>query len=412
MAPFGGVVTTSIYCCPGRCSGRPKERNRRWFDSAAAAEAAGFRACHQCRPYRTQPGWWLEGPELVCRALRLVLDGALDSGGTEAELAARVGASSRHLRRLFLDNVGATPSVVARSARAHFARRLLDDTDLPCHEIALLAGFGSVRQFNKVMHATFRGTPTELRAKRRRGDRLTADGGLTVRLPFPPPLPYEDLLSDLAAAAVPGVESVAAARYRRTISVAGDAAVLEVAPGGADFLLLTVHLPHWESLLHIVQRARRVFDLDRGPAPRTSPSADRVAPAGRRRAPGAWDPFEVGVDTLVGLEGAADRDEVLRCIVGRLGRPVEGVAALGLTHLFPRPVDLLHGDLGRAPLTPHGRERLTAFARSVVAGEIPLDGSLGQGELVELLEAQPALAPVARALADRLGYGLGSDRCG
>ena len=100
----------------------------------------------------------------------------------------RLGASTRHLRRLFLEHAGVTPDGLARSSRAHFARRLLDDTDLSVTEIAYASGFGSVRQFNRCMLETFRATPTELRAKRRSTDRLAADGGLCLRIPFVPPL--------------------------------------------------------------------------------------------------------------------------------------------------------------------------------------------------------------------------------
>ncbi len=96
---------------------------------AAAAEAAGFRPCLRCRPYRTTPAVDWAGPELVCRAVQLILAGALD-GESEAVLGVRLGVSSRHLRRLFAIHVGASPDQVARSRRAHFARRLMDDTDL------------------------------------------------------------------------------------------------------------------------------------------------------------------------------------------------------------------------------------------------------------------------------------------
>ena len=129
MDTFAGVVTTGIYCRPG-CGGRPHSENVRRYALAAAAEAAGFRACFQCRPYRwPQSVSWTQ-PELVCRAVRLILDGALD-GATEEQLGTRLGVSARHLRRLFTEQLGVTPDGLARSARAHFARRLLDDTDLP-----------------------------------------------------------------------------------------------------------------------------------------------------------------------------------------------------------------------------------------------------------------------------------------
>jgi AraC family transcriptional regulator of adaptative response / DNA-3-methyladenine glycosylase II len=129
MSGFSAVVTTGIYCRPG-CSARPNPANVRHFDLAAAAEVAGFRACGRCRPYRAAAPIGTAASEVVCRAIRLVIDGGIRSD-SEAAVAGQVGLSARHLRRLFQEQVGVTPQQLARSSRAHFARRLLDDTDLP-----------------------------------------------------------------------------------------------------------------------------------------------------------------------------------------------------------------------------------------------------------------------------------------
>lgn len=133
---------------------------------------------------------------MVCRAVRLILDGALDRG-SEAELGERLGLSARHLRRLFTTHLGVTPDGLARSARVHFARRLLDDTDLTITEIAFAAGFGSLRQFNRACREVFRESPRMLRTRRRKADRLVADGGLLLRLPFHGPLDWQALIAYL-----------------------------------------------------------------------------------------------------------------------------------------------------------------------------------------------------------------------
>jgi AraC family transcriptional regulator of adaptative response / DNA-3-methyladenine glycosylase II len=160
---ISAVVTTGIYCRPG-CAGRPHPGNVKEYSLAAAAEADGFRACLRCRPYRAaQPVSWT-GPELVCRAVQLITDGALD-GHTEDQLAARLGVSSRHLRRLFAAQLGVTPDGLARSRRVHFARRLLDDTDMPIADVAFASGFGSVRQLNRACQEVFRADPSGLRAR-------------------------------------------------------------------------------------------------------------------------------------------------------------------------------------------------------------------------------------------------------
>src|SRR5258708_16799107 len=126
MTTSSAVVPTGIYCRPG-CAARPLARNVRTFDLAAAAEAAGFRACQRCRPYRVAGPVGSSAPEIVCEAVQLIIDGALDDGGTEAALADRIGMSPRHLRRLFLKHLGPGPDQPAPAPRAPFPRRPLDD---------------------------------------------------------------------------------------------------------------------------------------------------------------------------------------------------------------------------------------------------------------------------------------------
>src|SRR6202045_2729434 len=141
---FIGVLTTRIYCrsiCPAPTA---KEKNFRYFSTAAAAAEAGFRPCLRCRP-ECSPGTpaWLGTSNTVSRALRLIGESGLGDGGIEG-LAERLGIGSRHLRRLFIRHLGATPSAVSQTRRLHFAKKLIDETRLPVSRIALASGFGSV----------------------------------------------------------------------------------------------------------------------------------------------------------------------------------------------------------------------------------------------------------------------------
>src|SRR6266481_5701779 len=143
---FIGVLGSGVYCrsiCPAPTA---KEKNVRYFASAAAAAEAGFRPCLRCRP-ECSPGTpaWLGTSRTVSRALRLIAESGLEDGGVEG-LADRLGVGSRHLRRLFVRHLGATPSAVAHTRRLHFAKKLIDETRLPMGEVALAAGFGCVRQ--------------------------------------------------------------------------------------------------------------------------------------------------------------------------------------------------------------------------------------------------------------------------
>jgi AraC family transcriptional regulator of adaptative response / DNA-3-methyladenine glycosylase II len=342
--------------------------------------------------------------------VRLILDGALD-GATEQELGARLGVSARHLRRLFTSHLGVTPDGLARSARAHFARRLLDDTDLSMLDIALASGFGSLRQFNRACHETFRASPRALRAKRRRADRLVADGGLPVRLGYSGPLDWDALLRYFTARAIPGVEHVAGGTYRRTIVVDGDPGVLEVSRGGDDHLVLVVHLPHWEELIHLVARARRIANLD---LDLDEPTADlrrdpTLGPLLRARpglrTAGTWDPFETGVRAIVGQQvTVAAASTIAGRIVQRHGTPVPGVSQIGLTHAFPSAMTLADSDMAGLGLTQTRQEAIRAFARAVVDDAIRLDGSVGLEQLVASITAIDGLGSwTANYVALRLG---------
>lgn len=162
---FIAVKSTRIYCrpvCPVR---QPLSRNVSYYRSAAAAERAGFRPCLRCRPETAprSPAW--NGTRAtVDRALRLIEDGALDQAGVEA-LAERLGIGARHLTRLFRRHLDTTPLAAARTARIQRAKRLIDSTDLGMTEIALAAGFGSVRSFNAAFQQVYRRAPSLLKRR-------------------------------------------------------------------------------------------------------------------------------------------------------------------------------------------------------------------------------------------------------
>ena len=401
---LSAVRTTGIYCHPG-CSASPNAANVLEYESAAAAEADGFRACLRCRPYRTHHADpWVAGPELVCRAVRLILDGALDDE-LEADLARRLGVSPRHLRRLFIEHVGATPDQLARSRRAHFARRLLDDTDLSIADVAFAAGFGSVRQMARVMHDTFHSSPTTLRGKRRQSDRLVADGGLDTRLTFQPPLAWDDLLGFLGTRAIPGVESVVDGVYRRTIEIDGLTGALEVRHDD-EHLIARFHLPKWDGLIHHVARVRHLFDLDHDPcrvAAHLGPDAALAPWPDGLRVPGSWEPFETGVRAIIGQQvSVAGATTTLGKIVAAHGAPARGLDALGLRFRFPTAGALAESDL---PVPRQRADAVRAFAAAVLDGRVALDGSIPLDELEAQLCALRGIGPwTAQYLALRLGY--------
>jgi AraC family transcriptional regulator of adaptative response / DNA-3-methyladenine glycosylase II len=114
---FAAATSTGLYCrnvCPVPFA---QPRNIVLFACAAAAEAAGFRPCKRCQP-QAAPGTpaWIGTSAVVSRALRLILEGALNEKSVE-ELAERLGLGSRQLRRLFVQHLGASPVKIATTQR-------------------------------------------------------------------------------------------------------------------------------------------------------------------------------------------------------------------------------------------------------------------------------------------------------
>ena len=203
---YTGVTSTGIYCRPSCPARTPEASHVVFHPSAAAAQAAGLRACKRCIPDAT-PGspQWDVTADVAGRAMRLVNDGVVDREGVPG-LARRLGYTPRHLTRLLTRELGAGPLALARARRAHTARVLIDSTELGFAEVAFAAGFSSVRQFNDTIREVYALTPTALRG--RRGHPSATPGGIRLRLAVRTPFHGSSLLGFLAARTLAGVESV------------------------------------------------------------------------------------------------------------------------------------------------------------------------------------------------------------
>ncbi len=260
---FVGVKTTGIYCrpiCPART---PKRENVVFFWSAAAAQAAGFRPCLRCHP-ETAPelAAWRGTSNTVSRALALIELGALDHAGVDA-LASRLGIGERQLRRLFNEHIGASPVSVAQTRRVLLAKQLIHETNLSMTEIAMAAGFGSIRRFNEVFRALF-GRPPHLLRRSHAVDGIRA-GTVTMLVRYRPPYDWPAMLGFLEARSIRGLEVVKCREYRRTIEIDGSHGVLCVQPHDGDALRAEIRFPKISKLPAIIGRLRRVFDLGADP---------------------------------------------------------------------------------------------------------------------------------------------------
>ncbi|MGI5459072.1 DNA-3-methyladenine glycosylase 2 family protein [Streptomyces sp. CA-249302] len=397
---FFAVRTTGIYCRPSCPAVTPRRHNVRFFQTAAAAQGSGFRACRRCRPDAV-PGSadWNVRADVVGRAMRLIGDGVVDREGV-AGLATRLGYSARQVQRQLTAELGAGPVALARAQRAHTARVLVQTTELPITEIAFASGFASVRQFNDTIREVYASTPTELRTAAPDGGRAgrrpaTPGAGIPLRLAHRGPYQSGAVFDLLADQAVPGVEELSGERgrrtYRRTLRLphgTGVVAVDERAgtvksasganPGG--WLDARLHLTDPRDLTTAVGRLRRLLDLDADPyAVDERLGTDRrlaplVAERPGLRSPGAADAEELAVRALVG-KAAAER------LVRRYGKALDAPSG-SLTHLFPEPAVL-------AGAEPHGT--LGALTAALADGTVRLDPGADRDDAEAALLALPGM---------------------
>lgn len=416
---FVGVTSTGIYCrpiCPART---PRREHCRFHATAAGAEAAGFRPCLRCRP-ELAPGYAsVDAPaRLAQAAAALIEDGALEQGGLP-HIARRLGVTDRHLRRVFAAQFGVTPIAYAQTQRLLLAKRLLTDTHLPVTEVALAAGFASVRRFNDSFSQRYRMAPSALRRVATVSARAPADTdqqGLLFRLAYRPPLDWPALLAFLAHRSIEGVEAVQTEGARRGRGL-GDGPVFR--------RILRVPGPHGASLCgwielsgpmprtaagHVLQvridpalsgaipavlaRVRRVCDL--GARPDEVAAVLGPLAAGREgvRLPGAFDGFEIAVRAILGQQVTVRQARVMAGrLVRQFGEPLRTPWA-GLTHVFPQAARLAECSVDT--LRPIGLLRarahaLVALSRAVAHGEIRLEPDAEVSDTLAKLTAIPGV---------------------
>jgi AraC family transcriptional regulator, regulatory protein of adaptative response / DNA-3-methyladenine glycosylase II len=389
---FVASTTTKIYCRPSCNVPMIKDKYVRYFPNAAAAEEAGYRPCLRCRP-EAAPGTpaWLGTSSTVSRALRIIAESGLEDGGVEL-LAERLGIGSRHLRRLFLQHVGATPSGVAQTRRLHFAKKLIDETNLPMNQVALVAGFGCVRRFNAAIQGVYHRTPTHIRRLARQTGALP-ENQYHFRLSFRPPYDWDAMLGFLAPRATPGVEVVESGGFRRAISLNGVHGWFEATVDQQSCALaVRVEFPDPRFLFLILERIRTMFDLNADSAAiarclgNDPQLAELVKAAPGLRVPGCWDGFELATRAIIGQQVSVKGATTL---AGRVAETFgEAISApAGIVRLFPKAEVLAEADLRRAGLTNSRAETIRALARAVCQKQLSFEGVANREEFLDRLVA-------------------------
>ncbi|MGO1384839.1 MAG: DNA-3-methyladenine glycosylase 2 family protein [Arachnia sp.] len=422
---FTAVSSTGIYCRPSCPARTPKRENVTFYLTSAAAHTDGYRACKRCLPEAT-PGspQWNVRRDVAARAMRLIADGVADREGTDA-LAAQLGYTTRHLRRLLTDELGAGPVALARARRAQSARALLVGTDLPITDVALAAGFGSVRQFNDTMREVFDVRPGDLRSASLRGSAAQGPGSRTstmclgLALPVRQPFDAPGLFAFLAARRVEGMETAdlsdeARLCYARTLA-------LPHGPGAIDVTATRSRDNQWEVRLQLevsdltdagpaVARVRRLLDLDADPLAvdaflaKDPHLAKLVRATPGIRVPGAVDAHELLVRAIVGQQIAVPRATAhLNRLVAIAGKSWESRFP-GLTKVFPTPDGILEhvsSIVDSEPLDPQRPLRLPRRSIEAVRrgsqemreGTLEIHVGSERHDLVEAMKAIPGIGP-------------------
>ena len=367
---FLAVSTTGIYCrpvCPAR---PPLERNVSYFRTAAAAAQEGYRPCLRCRPESApQSPAWLGTATTVKRALDLIQEGYLNYNSL-SQLSARLGVGERYLRKLFEQQLGATPSSVAQTQRLHFAQKLLHETALPITEIAFASGFGSIRRFNSATAEAFGCSPRELRRKQARA----SGKGIVLEMSYRQPYDWDGVLDFFGRHALDGVESVEEGCYTRNLLTDYGPARIRVDHHPRK-PCLRLHIVSEDNavLMPLVTLVRRMFDLD---AHAAAIESELGHDEHLRRCIEAWpgvrspvvaSRFECALRAILGQQisiGAA------RKLLARITAACANSAKLDGSHvlLFPKPEQVAALKDDQLPMPGRRRETLRAVCRYFAEG--------------------------------------------
>ena len=407
---FTGVTSTGIYCRPVCRVRTPRRENCRFFDHAAQAESAGFRPCLRCRPELApnRPRWSMQDASamLAQQAARLLDEpeawlamAPSKTGPGMAALAARLGVSERHVRRIFEAQFGVSPLQYLQTRRLLTAKQLLTDTGLPVAQIALCSGFASVRRFNASFLQHYGLNPTRLRVE----GSSHANAGVAVKLGYRPPYDVDAMLGFYGKRSLDAVELMV-----NGAGMPGFAKTLRIESGGkahtgwllAEFdgahsqLLLRVSDGLREVLPLLIRRVRAAFDLDADPLAinqvlrRSFPQGDGL------RVPGALDGYELAVRAVLGqqITVAAARTLAQR-LVNTYGESLP-TPWPELTRLFPTAAVLAQAspnDLGALGIVRQRQGAIVALARAVADKRLQLHGGADVHATIAALKELPGI---------------------
>ena len=400
---FVAVSSTGIYCrpvCPART---PKPENCQFYGSASAAESDGYRPCMKCRPELAPGNSSIDSTKRLAKiTAQMIEEGALTDTPL-SELAQVLAVSDRHLRRTFKSVYGVSPQRYAQTQRLLLAKRLLTDTDLSMTEVAMNAGFSSLRRFNGQFKSHYQLTPSSLRKGRKSQPEPNSDSDrLQFTLSYRPPFDWPRLISFLNQRSIAGVESAADGQnYRRTVCIdhgkgrlSGWISISNLSERNCLKLVLDQSLA--PAIATILNRTRQVFDLDCNPEPISLQLGELAASRPGLRLPGAFDSFEMAVRAILGQQVSVKAAHTLAGrIAATFGESLD-TPYEELDRIFPSAHRLSLVDpmqIKGLGIVTKRANTIVALAQAIDSGELCLSRTLNIEETIQKLQSIPGIGP-------------------
>ncbi|WP_432403156.1 DNA-3-methyladenine glycosylase 2 family protein [Wukongibacter sp. M2B1] len=376
---FFGVKTTGIFCRPSCPAPVAKEENVLYFDTMFEALEQGFRPCLRCRPdvHVEYYNGNIDGAKIVSSALKMIYEGYLNYNSI-SDLAKEFFISDRHLRKLFVKNLGIPPVKIVKYHKSLFAKKLLSFSDLSVTDIAFASGFGSTRQFNHVFKEIFGITPTMVRKER--SNLEDYQDNTTLLLKYEKPFDFKQILSFMKSRAIKGVEIVTENSYSRTFRMYNAKGYFTVSNNiEKSSLELKINCDDIKCYMTIYNKVRRMFDLDTDFSVINEKfMKDEILQKGMMngrvpRLPIAFDTFEFVIRAILGQQITVKAATTLACrIVERAGIKGEDHFIEGLDYFFPNPLELLTLDLDGLGITKTREATIKTAVNAIINGDVSL----------------------------------------
>ena len=392
---FVGVKTTGIYCRP-ICPAKPKRENVEFFRNHIEAEEAGYRPCLRCRPESApRSPAWIGKSAIVQRAVK-VLNSQDSLKFDEDQFAEQFGVTARHLRRLFVEEIGKTPKQLSFENRLNLARKLITETALPITEIAFASGFSSIRRFNDSFKDRFKKAPREIRRHK-----VSEGTGLQISIPYRPPFDFEGLFNSYKNHRMGRLEWFEDSRMHRVIAMNGKIGQIAISNNAEDSeLIVEIDFPDTSVIHSIISRVRNLFDLDSDPlvianSLESNPEIKKILKNYPGiRLPSGWDPFEIAVAAILGQLVSVDFGRTLvHDLIEIAGTESSFVREGKPVKLFPTPKQIMQADLTQLKTTGNRKKTLVAFAEAIERGDVSLESTQDVSEFMKAVTSIKGIGP-------------------